>query len=324
MVFISSYTLCCFALCAAAFSAALALPHQIRPRSTQLPPVSLCKPGGSAPAFFCTDGGAVFVPRGANYIRLWPEDAPTYHRWRRFHTQLSSASTVAPVTHATAHSLLYTTRKTKRKLQVANPLPLALPSTVYIGTCLDDDNGDDLSLNITSAVTALSGAGYNVVRVFIDHGDGTRTDSVGGYSPGDASVALGKECASSPQFASSLSHAGGRYMDTFASFVSLANAHGIYVAPTLETPEGCPVNAFFQRMFPSRSYPAPNTQYLDADGQAAKAWYAAAFMNETVTRLGASSGIFALLLENEAYYQNDMLPFSSTAPAPQWPTAAGV
>lgn len=186
MVFISSYTLCCFALCAAAFSAALALPHQIRPRSTQLPPVSLCKPGGSAPAFFCTDGGAVFVPRGANYIRLWPEDAPAYHRWRRFHKQLSSASAVAPVTHATAHSLLYTTRKTKRKLQVANPLPLALPSTVYIGTCLDDDNGDDLSLNITSAVTALSGAGYNVVRVFIDHGDGTRTDSVGGYSPGDA------------------------------------------------------------------------------------------------------------------------------------------
>jgi hypothetical protein len=63
-------------------------------------------------------------------------------------------------------------------------------------------------------------------------------------------------------------------MDTFASFVALANAHGIYVAPTLETPDGSPVNAFFQRMFPSRSYPSPNTQYLDTDGQAAKAWYA--------------------------------------------------
>jgi hypothetical protein len=113
-------------------------------------------------------------------------------------------------------------------------------------------------------------------------------------------------------------------MDTFAAFVSLANSHGIYVAPTLETPEGCPANAFFQRRFPSRSYPIPNTQYLDADGQAAKAWYAAAFMNETVARLGSSSGIFALLLENEAYYQNDVIPFSSTAPAPQWQTAAGV
>lgn len=112
-------------------------------------------------------------------------------------------------------------------------------------------------------------------------------------------------------------------MDTFADFVSLANANGIYVAPTLETPDGCPVNAFFRARFPTRNYPVPNTQFLDTDGQAAKAWYAAAFMNETVTRLGAASGIFAVLLENEAMYQNDVLPFSDTAPTPKYPTAAG-
>lgn len=45
-----------------------------------------------------------------------------------------------------------------------------------------------------SSVAALSAAGYNVVRVFIDHGDGTRVDSVGGMTPDDASVVLGKEC----------------------------------------------------------------------------------------------------------------------------------
>jgi hypothetical protein len=45
-----------------------------------------------------------------------------------------------------------------------------------------------------SSVAALSAAGYNVVRVFIDHGDGTRVDSVGGMTPDDSSVALGKEC----------------------------------------------------------------------------------------------------------------------------------
>ena len=119
------------------------------------------------------------------------------------------------------------------------------------------------------------------------------------------------------------SHAGDRYMDTFCSFVSLANSQGIYVAPTLETPEGAPVNAFFRTRFPNRNYPIPNTQFLDLDGQAAKAFYAAAFMNETIVRLGTASGIFAVLLENEAYYQNDVPPFSATLPSPQWQTAAG-
>jgi hypothetical protein len=112
-------------------------------------------------------------------------------------------------------------------------------------------------------------------------------------------------------------------MDTFAQFVSLANAHGVYVAPTLETPDGGPVNAFFRAHFPHRNYSIPNTQFLDSDGQAAKAWYAAAFMNETITRLGTASGIFALLLENEAYFQNDVSPFSFTQSTPQWQTAAG-
>ena len=68
---------------------------------------------------------------------------------------------------------------------------LSLLSTACFGPCFDDD--DDLLPNITSAVAELSGSGYNVVRVFIDHGDGSRTDSVGGTTPGDASVALGKE-----------------------------------------------------------------------------------------------------------------------------------
>jgi len=148
---------------------------------------------------------------------------------------------------------------------------------------------------------------------------------VGGMAPGDASIALGKECVLELNLLiiCSFSCCCFRYMDTFASFVSLANSHGIYVAPTLETLDGGPVNAFFRARFPNRNYLVPNTQFLDSDGQAAKAWYAAAFMNETIARLGSASGIFALLLENEAMYQNDVLPFSSTLPSPQWQTAAG-
>ena len=112
-------------------------------------------------------------------------------------------------------------------------------------------------------------------------------------------------------------------MDTFCSFVTLANSQGIYVAPTLETTDGAPDNAFFRTRFPNRNYPYPNTQFLDSDGQASKAFYAAAFLNETIVRLGTASGIFAVLLENEAYYQNDVPPFSTTLPSPQWQTAAG-
>ena len=68
----------CFALCAATF-AAHARSSPIHLLNAPLPSVSLCKPNDSAPAFFCT-GGNLFVPRGANYIRLWPTDAPAYHR----------------------------------------------------------------------------------------------------------------------------------------------------------------------------------------------------------------------------------------------------
>ena len=107
-------------------------------------------------------------------------------------------------------------------------------------------------------------------------------------------------------------------------FVSLANAHGIYVAPTLEILDGGPVNAFFRARFPRRTYRIPNTQFLDADGQAAKALYSATFLNETIARLGTASGIFALMLENEAFYQNDVLPFNDSRATPLWQTAAGL
>jgi len=75
---LSGVTLSFLALCATAFTAAHALPFSPHNLSAPLPPVSLCKPGGSSPAFFCVEG-AKFTPRGANYIRLWPEDAPAYH-----------------------------------------------------------------------------------------------------------------------------------------------------------------------------------------------------------------------------------------------------
>ena len=50
-----------------------------------------------------------------------------------------------------------------------------------------------------SALTNMAGAGYNLVRVFIDSGDSVRTDSVAGINTSDPTTIL-----------------GARYMDNFA------------------------------------------------------------------------------------------------------------
>jgi hypothetical protein len=52
------------------------------------------------------------------------------------------------------------------------------------------------------------------VRVFIDFGDGTRTDSAGGNPQTDK--------------------VGQQYLDNFADFCRMANAGGIWVVPTFE------------------------------------------------------------------------------------------
>jgi hypothetical protein len=158
--------------------------------------------------------------------------------------------------------------------------------------------------------------------VFIDHGDGVRLDSVGGMTPGDISIALGKECVAALQFLRRSSCPLQVHGHVRAVCVPSQRARRIRCTDIGDT-GWRPSECFFRAHFPHRNYSIPNTQFLDSDGQAAKAWYAAAFMNETITRLGTASGTFALLLENEAYFQNDVSPFSFTQSTPQWQTASG-
>lgn len=172
------YVLSFFVFCA---TTATQTPHH---NLGPLPPVSICKSGGEYPAFFCSSGN-LFTPRGANYIRLWPEDSPSYHRFARL---LRSASHQLCTARArwrliislfAAHSPRCTMIAPERNLQV-----------ISCSFCPSLHG----RVSFVCAVAALAGAGYNVLRVFIDHGDGARTDSVGGMSPDDENIILGKEC----------------------------------------------------------------------------------------------------------------------------------
>ena len=59
-----------------------------------------------------------------------------------------------------------------------------------------------------SALTNMAGAGYNLVRVFIDSGDSVRTDSVAGINTSDPTTIL-----------------GAKYMDNFAGTAQLISSY---------------------------------------------------------------------------------------------------
>jgi hypothetical protein len=170
--------LCVIALTAAQTPGPPSSPHNL---SVPLPPISLCKSGGQSPAFFCVEG-AVFTPRGANYIRLWPEDAPAYHGWAK---RLFAACAQVYLTCCSTFSPLHYEQAKAEAAGEACVTNSTAPESVAFMLRFNQ---------YCSSVAALSADGYNVVRVFIDHGDGARVDSVGGMTPDDASVALGKEC----------------------------------------------------------------------------------------------------------------------------------
>lgn len=139
----------------------------------------------------------------------------------------------------------------------------------------------------------LSASGFNVARVFIDHGDWSRTDGVGAT-------------------ATALNSA---YLDNVADFITLASARGIYTNPTLESlPNllGTP---------PCQSppdYPYPNNQIMAASCVNAKAKYASLFVSGLQTRLegGAGlSGIGWISIENEAALTTAIAPFAQRSPA---------
>lgn len=73
--------------------------------------------------------------------------------------------------------------------------------------------------------------GYNVIRVFLDQGDGARTDGVNG----NGSAPLGAE-----------------YVDNLASFIVAAGDRQLYTMITLSA---LPVNSYFQQLAPGSRTP---------------------------------------------------------------------
>eukprot|EP00038_Savillea_parva_P013694 m.212110 g.212110 ORF g.212110 m.212110 type:complete len:480 (+) comp25935_c0_seq1:101-1540(+) len=144
-----------------------------------------------------------------------------------------------------------------------------------------------------AALDRLSTVGFNMLRVFIDHGDWSRTDAVG-------------------HNATTLS---GPYMDNVADFIQLASARGMYVSPTLETiPNTFGLNTMGHCQTPSAVYPYPNNLILDPDCVLQKGAYAREFLAQLKARLpsGWISGIGWLSIENEACVSTDISPFAPT------------
>ena len=75
--------------------------------------------------------------------------------------------------------------------------------------------------------------------------------------------------------------------------------------------EGIPRNAYFDSMYNPVTFGYPNFFYLEAKAVLAKAAYATEFLRSALARLGSLDGLFGVLFENEAFFRNDVLPFSS-------------
>lgn len=154
------------------------------------------------------------------------------------------------------------------------------------------------------AMGDLAAHGYNVVRVFIDSGDWTRTDGVNGAGPAPLSLA---------------------YILNVASFIRIASASGAGVY-TMLTLNGLPANAYFAN---ATGAPPAWCEYPHCDVMApgfVSAWsqYANAFASMLVSALkGDTSGVIAYSLVNEGFFLDTTLPFAPAGAGLEITTADG-
>ncbi|MCC7205560.1 MAG: cellulase family glycosylhydrolase [Phycisphaeraceae bacterium] len=140
------------------------------------------------------------------------------------------------------------------------------------------------------ALAEMAKHGMNAVRVFIDH------ESPQGVVADPATNQLSTQ-----------------YLDNFADFLSRAQSHGVYVIPSLVYLAATSSN--LQVLYtPEPGLQAENIFYLDPGAIAAKAQYAAEFVQEIKNRdPGLLSTVLAYELENEANMLDNASPFSLTS-----------
>jgi hypothetical protein len=175
-----------------------------------------------------------------------------------------------------------------------------LPGAYYHSTF---EPGQYDAARADAALADMHANGYNVVRVFIDPGD-PRSVAAGvphGLGRGTADDTDGY----------------GPYYDDVADFVRRAAAYQLYVLPAMDA---YPQSQYYWNIRgnydPDQlNVGGSNAQYLVPGEIAAKKAYLASFVTELRSRLGAPlmTTFLALETDNEATWQADQKPFSSTS-----------
>ncbi|HUL52105.1 MAG TPA: hypothetical protein VLT83_01725 [Opitutaceae bacterium] len=148
------------------------------------------------------------------------------------------------------------------------------------------------SSTVETALSTMEHFGYNIVRVFIDHGENSRSTGING-----AWATPGLDPA---------------YMTNVSDFLLRATQHHIYVLFALEY---LPFNQHYTALM-SPSNPGmsgSNTFWLDGPAMQAKKAFVTDLVDGFAIRLGAGllSTVFAYELESEMFYEGNRLPFSS-------------
>jgi len=144
--------------------------------------------------------------------------------------------------------------------------------------------------DLDAQLARMASGGYNVVRVFHDHGSGGLGGDAGTLSA---------------------------YMDNVAEFLRAAKAHGLYVI-------------FAQDWLPDRRYgydqdpgiEGINSLYLSRGGVAANARFFGDFVDDLIARGAPLDAVWAYELRNELYFEAEAAPFNATSG--QVTTANGV
>ncbi len=143
--------------------------------------------------------------------------------------------------------------------------------------------------DLDAQLARMASGGYNVVRVFHDHGSG----GLGGNAT---------------------TH--GAYMDNVADFLRMAKAHGLYVMFAQDwLPDGYGFDS-------DPGIDGINALYLSAGGVAANARFFGDFVDELIARGAPLDAVWAYELRNELYFEAEQAPFN--ARSGQVTTANGV
>jgi hypothetical protein len=145
--------------------------------------------------------------------------------------------------------------------------------------------------SIEAALGNMEHYGYNIVRVFIDHGENSRPTGING-----AWTTPGLDPA---------------YLDNVADFLLRATHHHIYVLFALEY---FPFNQhYLDLMSPyNPGIGGSNSFWLDGPAMQAKKAFVTDLVDGFASRLGPAllSTVFAYELESEMFYEGNSLPFS--------------